>query len=556
MGGSETRDITVNQVGYPVNGRKLAILTGTGGGYRVVDAANGAVVFKGETKDAGWDPVSGAHVHIADFSELTGQGEYRIERTVGSAPNTGDEAPTGVAAGSSGIFAISDKPYKELQRGLLKAFYYYRCGVELTEAFAGPWAHPPCHTSAGIVHGHPERRRFASGGWHDAGDYGKYSGAGAKAVADLLFAYELYPAAFAEPLPLPESDGATPDVLLECKVELDWLLLMQDEDNGGVFHKLTTLQFPPLDTMPEDDLNELYFSPVSATATADFAGVMALAARLYRPFDEEYAALCLAAAEKAWSWLQQHPEVPGFRNPEGISTGEYGDKADSDERYWAAAELYRTTGNAVYHDAFRKLAGLEFSKTELGWTDMGGYGTAAYLLGGEEGANKELYASLKETWLAEAQRLLQQSERDRYRISLREEDYIWGSNMVLMNNAMALLLAERLSGDPQYADCALEHVHYMMGRNVLDISYVTGYGDRPVMYPHHRPSVGDGVADPVPGLVSGGPNRGLQDEYVAELLKGQPAARCFADHELSYATNEVTIYWNSPAVFVAARFNA
>ncbi|MNC34238.1 Cellulose 1,4-beta-cellobiosidase precursor [compost metagenome] len=167
-----------------------------------------------------------------------------------------------------------------------------------------------------------------------------------------------------------------------------------------------------------------------------------------------------------------------------------------------------------------------------------------------------MYASLKQGLLAEADRLVRQSRDDGYRISLREEDYICGSNMLVMNNAMLLLAAEHFSdGEAAYADCALDHLHYLLGRNVLDISYVTGFGDRPVMHPHHRPSVGDGVADPVPGLVSGGPDHGLHDEYVVQHLQGKPAAQCFADHDLSYSTNEVTIYWNSPAVFVTARFN-
>lgn len=96
------------------------------------------------------------------------------------------------------------------------------------------------------------------------------------------------------------------------------------------------------------------------------------------------------------------------------------------------------------------------------------------------------------------------SRKDGFRISLKEVDYIWGSNMLVMNNAMLLLAAEYFSGDSSFAVCALDHLHYLMGRNVLDISYVTGYGDRPVKHPHHRPSVGDHVADPVPGLVSGG----------------------------------------------------
>ncbi|AIQ35224.1 glycoside hydrolase [Paenibacillus sp. FSL R5-0345] len=534
------RTITVNQIGYPVDGEKIAVFSGSGHDFRIVNVDSGDVVFEGVSGAERFDEASGVTVHTGDFSEVSATGRYRIEQGEGIA---------------SASFIISDKPYHELQQGLLKAFYYYRCGVELTEEYAGDWKHKACHTAEGIVYGETERRLDCSGGWHDAGDYGKYSGPGAKAIADLLLAYVLYPSAFVSAIPIPESGGITPDVLLECKVELDWLFKMQDYRTGGVYHKLTTLSFPDLDVMPEADTADLYFSPVSATATGDFAGVMAMAARIYEPFDSAYAKKCLDAATLAWEWLVQHPDAPGFINPPEISTGEYGDGNDKDERYWAAAELYRTTGKEEYHQAVLQLVQLSFSKYSLGWANMGGYGTLAYLLNGEDLADRALYASLREGLLAEAERLAEVSRKDGFRISLKEEDYIWGSNMLVMNNAMLLLAAEYFSGDSSFADCALDHLHYLMGRNVLDISYVTGYGDRPVKHPHHRPSVGDHVADPVPGLVSGGPDRGLHDEYVVEHLQGKPAAQCFVDHELSYSTNEVTIYWNSPAVFVTARFN-
>ncbi|WP_310832746.1 glycoside hydrolase family 9 protein [Paenibacillus pedocola] len=540
MSEQQVRAITVDQIGYSTYGKKIALFTGTEHSFRVVNSETGAVVFKGVSAAAADDKASGARVHAADFSAVTAAGRYFLE--------AGDGAV-------SATFDIADKPYQELQKGLLKAFYYYRCGAELSGGYAGPWGHAACHLAEGTVIGQPELKLDSSGGWHDAGDYGKYSGPGAKAIADLLLAYELYPAAFAGDFTLPESDGKMPDVLLECKVELDFLFKMQEAGSGGVYHKLTTLNFPGLDVMPEDDTSELFFSPVSAAATGDFAGVMAMAARIYKPFDESYADRCLKAAVAGWQWLEQHPEEPGFKNPPQITTGEYGDAEDHDERFWAAAELYRTTGEEVYHKAVQALSRLPFPKFSLGWADMGGYGTLAYLLNGEAQGDVALYTSLKEGLLAEAEQLVQVSNLDGYLISLREEDYIWGSNMLVMNNAMLLLAAEHFSGEARYADCALDHLHYLLGRNVLDISYVTGFGDRPVLHPHHRPSVGDHVEAPVPGLVSGGPDRGLHDEYVLQHLQGKPAAQCFADHELSYSTNEVTIYWNSPAVLVAARFN-
>ncbi|MGG6314014.1 glycoside hydrolase family 9 protein [Paenibacillus macerans] len=535
------RRIAVNQLGYPAEAAKTFVAAGSGGEFEIVDTATGDVVYRGTTSAAAQDEAAGAAVCRGDFSELGTPGTYRIC----------------LNGESSAAFAVGDDPYADLQQGLLKAFYFFRCGMELNERFAGPWKHPACHTAEGIVYDDPSLRLDSRGGWHDAGDYGKYTGPGAKAVADLLLAYEANPRAFARSVPLPESDGRMPDVLHECRYELEWLFKMQDPRSGGAFHKLTTKRFPALDVMPEDDLAELYFLPVSAAATGCLAGVMALAARIYRPFDEAFAGRCLDSARRAWLWLERtpaHPDGPGFQNPADVGTGEYGDASDLDERYWAAAELFRATGEAKYHEAFRRLAALPFGKCELGWADMGGYGTIAYLFGDSAKTDAALHGSLRQELLEEAERLARRCAEDGYLTSLRPEDYIWGSNMVLMNNAMLLLIAGRLSEESRYRELALEHIHYLMGRNVLDTSYVSGFGDRPVRCLHHRPSVGDGVEASVPGLVSGGPNRNLNDDYMMEHLQGKAPAQCFIDHELSYAGNEVTIYWNSPAVFAVSQF--
>ncbi|WP_410771677.1 glycoside hydrolase family 9 protein [Fontibacillus sp. BL9] len=538
MSDTKQRSLSVNQVGYPLHGEKCVISAGKEGTFEVINSDTGEVAYRGETGHSQFDESAGTELCAGDFSALTAPGSYYVR--------LGDAV--------SAPFQLSDNPYAELHRGLLKAFYLFRCGCDLDETYAGPWKHKACHLADGTVYDDPGQKLDSTGGWHDAGDYGQYTVPGAKAVADLLLAYEFYPRTFASQLPIPESDGVMPDVLHECRYELEWLFKMQDDKTGGAFHKLTTKQFPDLNVMPEDDLADLYFLPVSATATGCFAGVMAMASRVYRQFDGSFADRCLKAAKAAWQWLLDHPETPGFKNPQDVSTGEYGDGQDLDERYWAAAELFRTTGDESYHLQFKALAAQQFPKYELGWADMGAYGSIAYLIGDSAMSDQTLYSQLKEGLLAEAYKLVAISSADGYGISLTPADYIWGSNMVVMNRAMLLLIAFRLTGNTQFEDIAIHHVHYLMGRNPLDLSYVTGFGDRPVMHPHHRPSVGDNVAAPVPGLVAGGPNRGLNDDCMMEHLQGKAPAQCFIDDELSYAGNEVTIYWNSPAVFVVSHF--
>lgn len=429
-----------------------------------------------------------------------------------------------------------------------------RCGEELAEPFAGKWGHGACHLGPAHVYGDESRQFDGCGGWHDAGDYGKYIVAAGKAVADLLLAYEWYPQAFQKQIPLPESDDHMPDVLHECKVELDWMMKMQDPLTGGVYHKLTTKQFPPLDCMPEDDTADLVASPISSTATASFAATLALAARIYEPFQSQYAALCMEKAELAWNWLEHHTNYPSFHNPEDVGTGEYGDEEDGDERYWAAAELYRTTGKERYHQAFiEQYHRADYSLYELGWTNMSGYGSISYLTSTRH-KQEDIAEQLHQGFLNKASEFARISQCDGYGISLRPDDYIWGSNMNVFNHAMILLFANSLLDNNSYSGIIAQHIHYIFGTNVFGISYVTGCGSYAMSNPHHRPSVGDGIDEAVPGMLSGGPNKNLQDEYALEHLQGSAPAASFVDHIESYATNEITIYWNSPAVFVLAAF--
>src|SRR5690606_16872426 len=115
------------------------------------------------------------------------------------------------------------------------------------------------------------------------------------------------------------------------------------------------------------------------------------------------------------------------------------------------------------------------------WGDMGGYGTVAYLLNDPGVTDEALRKQLLEGMKLEADRLVEIASKDGYQVTLLPNEYRWGSNMDVMNDAMFLLIAHRLLGHPQYERIALEQIHYLLGRNVLDMSYVSGFGDRYVM---------------------------------------------------------------------------
>lgn len=470
--------------------------------------------------------------YIADISFLQEPGIYFIHTK---------------GAGESDCFVIGDEVYEECLAKALKVFYLQRCGQELPKEYAGEYAHPCCHDTEALIYG-TGRKKEVNGGWHDAGDYGRYVGPGAMAAAQLLLGYEAYEK-LGEFYEGPVADkGVLPPILEEIKYELDWMLKMQNE-KGELYHKVTCREFCGF-VMPEKERDELVISPVSVTATADFAAVCAMAVRFYAPYDKAYADTLEKASRKAYEAMK-HMDMPGgFHNPEEIVTGEYGDACDVDERYWAAAELYKAFGGEEYRKDFEAIA-REKVYEGYGWEDMGSYGNIAYLSSGREldaAVKEKIETSMKER----GETLYQTVSGDGYGAGLKKEEYIWGSNLLVANNGLQLLDAYHLTGERKYYDAAWEQIHYLLGRNPMGICYVTGLGTHPVMKPHHRPSAA--VGRPMPGMLSGGPCDWMADDLTKDLFEGKsvPPAKCFLDMTGSYSTNEITIYWNSALICLLA----
>jgi endoglucanase len=332
---------------------------------------------------------------------------------------------------------------------------------------------------------------------------------------------------------------------------------MQDDD-GGVWHKQTSERFCGF-VMPEKDQFVSYVIGTGAApfksscATADFAAVMAIAGRVYRPFNPAFAAKSLAAAEKAWSWLDKFPNVT-FRNPPGVATGGYGDSDCGDEHLWAAAELARTTSRESYRKYFLEHYS-DYRKAirdaqPQSWANVANLALWTYAFSAE--GDPAAVAAIRQDSLAAADRIVERSGANGYRISMTSRDYIWGSNSVVANYGMQLLVANALHAKPAYVETALENLHYLLGRNTFSLSFVTQVGTNPFRHPHHRPSGADENPEPWPGLLSGGPNRSRQDPAMRKLPADLPPAKMFLDDQEAYAANEVAINWNAPLVFLLA----
>lgn len=520
--------ILTDQTGYKTNSKKTAVFRNVTDQkeFSVVNADTKQIVYTGTLSEPKENVSAGETDCTGDFSQVTESGNYYIQ-----------------CAGldDSYTFTVSENPYSSMLDDSVRMLYLQRCGCSVEDA---DFSHPACHTGSATIYGTSEQIDV-SGGWHDAGDYGRYTVAGAKAVADLLYSYLANPELHSDAIGIPESGNGRADILDETKYELDWMLKMQTS-SGGVYHKVTCENFPGY-VAPEKETAPLIVTPVSTTATADFAGAMALAAEVYQESDPAFAETCLNAAKNAWNFLEQNPNLI-FKNPEDITTGEYGDVVDIDERYWAAAQLWRVTGDTRYLFALESMT----TQTGLDWALVGDYGNIAILTMPGIDQNSEIYTKAKNAVIKQADKFLKTSQNSPYGVS--QTVYNWGSNMTIANSGIILGIAGQMTGNQDYQDAAEAQLHYLLGTNPIGTSFMTGYGTVSPQNPHHRPSMANGTA--MKGMLVGGVNSHLEDSAAKAYCNGLAPALCYVDNSESYSTNEITIYWNSPLTYLLSVMDA
>ncbi|MBO5530924.1 MAG: glycoside hydrolase family 9 protein [Fibrobacter sp.] len=524
----------INQVGYRTGDVKEFTLTDGNGNVEIADAS-GQTVLTVTPKEASYWEASGQSVQLVDFSELKTPGTYSIK--VGGQVVRSD-------------LKVADKTYEDVLKASLKWYYYQRASMALDETYAGQWKRAAGHTNpTARLHSSTGASGTinSSKGWYDAGDYGRYIVNSGITTYTLLSLYEHFPEYFKTLKWNIPAEGNLPDLLAEIKWNLDWMLTMQAAD-GGVYHKLTTLGFPG-DVMPAQDSDPLYVIGKGTAATFDFAAVMAVAARVYKPFDASYASKCLEAAKKAYAWGVQNPNKV-FNNPSDVATGSYADGWLEDEKMFSGTELFVSTGDATYKpdSASGKIPS---------WADVGGlatYGQATHAMefGGIAQAAKDSLLKVADDFVDRAQK--------GFGVVMAGEDFVWGSNAVAGNQGVWLLHAYYLTGEKKYYNAAVKVLDYLLGKNPLDMSFLTGFGTKSAMKPHHRPSTSDKVKDPVPGMIVGGPQPGGEDIgsetwECKDYRTGFPATS-YVDNNCSYASNEVAINWNAPFAYLAGAIEA
>jgi endoglucanase len=559
--------VRVNQVGYLPSSAKIAALpaeTSAPLEWQLYDRA-GRVVAGGQSRAFGEDAAAGELVHQIDFSSVTAAGDgYRLR--VGD-----DESPP---------FAIGKSIYHRMKYDALAFFYLQRSGVPIEMPYAGSAAYvrPPGHPGDKSVACAPEApcsyRLDVSGGWYDAGDHGKYVVDSGFAVWMLQNQYETLSRFgatardFADgTMNIPERKNKRPDLLDEARFNLEFMLRMQvpaGQPLAGMAHlKVHDNRWTPIPTLPDQDTTPRYLRPPTTAATLNLAAAAAQAARIWRPMDPAFAARCLTAAETAFAAALANPHLMSERETPGGGT--YADGGLDDERYWAAAELYITTGKPAYkaeidRSRFASSAasdGAAVSELQMmNWDHVAGLGILSLLVAPSALPAGET-ATLRRRVSAAAARLRGFIDRRGYRMPLPSDlVYVWGSNAGVLDAGIVLGMDYYLTHDPLSARGALDCMDYLLGRNPLAQSYVSGYGARAMRNPHHRVWAhlkNASLPEAPPGAMSGGPNSMMQDPYIRALGKtGCPPQTCYVDNTDSYSTNEVAINWNASLAWLAA----
>lgn len=601
--------VRVNQESYYPYAPKFAVVvfpmdntTGSPGKavdvFYVLSARTHDTAYSGSLGPLRRSANSSLTTRIADFSILTQEGVYEIV------------VP---GLGNSYSFTIGVHAAAAPSRASLKGFYYQRSAMALTPVYAGQWSRPAGHPDTSVLihpsaasEGRPAGTVVAApGGWYDAGDYNKYIVNSGITMGTLLAAYEDFPEYFdtlhTNIPPIAATSGSIhsaesaassfPDILNEALYNLRWMLTMQDPADGGVYNKCTNAGFDGM-VMPGLTKAPRYVVQKGTAATLDFAAVTAQAARILRKFPDQLPGLadsCLRAARRAWSWAIAHPAIPYDQESMNklfepkVMTGGYGDWDFRDEWYWAAVELMVTVTVATPADPAQAKACKKIVEERIGdpaglpgWGNVHGLGDYTLL---------RFRNRLPATWgpaiMTITQHLLQTADNYLAGVSGNAfhtviggtpKDFVWGSNAVAANQGILLINAwlqtrerkdvdrknadgtRRYSDDARkYIDGALDNLDYILGRNATGYCFITGIGSHPTMHPHHRQSVADGIAPPVPGLLAGGPNPGRQDHQHYEFTEPETA---YLDREQAYASNEVAINWNAPLVYLAGALEA
>lgn len=530
-GADDNAAVRTNQIGYFASAQKrCTFIYSCGDLFDVVNKETGNIAYTGAIVGRMENGDTGETDYYGDFTNFREPGTYFIR------------SQTGVI---SHEFTISADPFDDLRDAALRMLSFQRCGMELTD-WAGDLAHPACHMGQSNFY-LTDVMKDTTGGWHDAGDYGRYTQTGTKAVNDLLLSYMTAPELFDDENNGPESGNGVPDILDEARYELEWILKMQD-DGGAFFCKAVSQSFPDDFIAPEDDTAQTLLLAPDTVSTADAVGSLAMAYMAFQEIDHDFAEKCLEAAKAGEHYLATHKDYSFTFNPMGISAGQYLDARDTDGRFTAYMALYAATGEQGYLDSAKGL--YEDDSTVANgftWKDNGMYG--AYLFLASSSGKKddpEFYSTMLAALAQAADNLVNFANGNSYHLC--HGLFAWGSNSDTANYGLTLSLAYQFTGKQIYYQTAVEQMNYLLGKNSLDLCFVSGFGFESPHSQHNRLALSKHASEI--GFLSGGPDASREDNITQALPADTPNAKVYADDYRSYSTNEIAIYYNSALLYL------
>ncbi|WP_303788932.1 glycoside hydrolase family 9 protein [Ruminococcus flavefaciens] len=581
----ERAGILTNQVCYfPDRAKRATLLSDSSKpvDFEVINES-GKTVYEGKSTPFGKDKDSDDEVHVLDFTDLDKEGTYHIEAEDGS---------------ESRDFTIGgSEVYSSLLYDSLNYFYQNRSGIEIesdfissgdTSELARAAGHPKDMAEIEQTWGYSGSSGSidVTGGWYDAGDHGKYVVNGGFSLWLMQNQYETalkygFEDVYADgTMLIPENNNGTPDLLDEARWEMEWMLKMivdSGEYKNMAYHKAHDEKWTALGIAPADDDMKRIVKPPTTAATLNLAACGAQAARLWKDIDSDFAEECLEAAKNAFAAAKKHPDMYAPLD-ESVGGGAYGDTDVEDEFCWAALELFITTGDEDYYDEAaenkffldmpQSLGGGESVDTvgSFDWGNTGGLATLSAALNTDK-FDKGDAEIIQEAIVSAADNFISIEENQGYGVPYgqstlsyndSDEGYIWGSNSFVADNAIVMAYAYLMTDDDSYLDGAIGGMDYLLGRNAMDYSYVTGYGTHAIEYPHHRfwaKQIDDAFPKAPNGVMCGGPNSGMQDPWVqgSGWKKGEiPPQKCYLDNIEAWSVNECTINWNASLAWLTA----
>ncbi|MEN9500997.1 MAG: hypothetical protein RI964_282 [Pseudomonadota bacterium] len=533
----ETTRIAVNQAGYLPHEPKRAIVVYPHSQDPVeLVIANTNMVLKKLTPMTLQKTKEGVTLQWLDFSSVQIAGQYFLRQ--------GDsQSPT---------FTIGEDVYDTAVWLLQRSYYLQRCGVVLQDTITH-LEHAACHTTQAYYArsdavNKAEDMHDVTGGWHDAGDFGKYMATATVTVNRLMSLYLMQPARYQDgDLYIPESSNGKPDLLDEVAYELEWMLKMQRMD-GAVYRKVSGTQWVS-ERKPEEDTAQQYIFGTSSPETAKFTSSMALAARVFREVSPADASRYRTAAENAWAWLEKHPVMEvDWQKSDDNGSGKYLSSEtdtetslefDDDDRLAAAIELYLTTNKTTYRDFIQKnVTDIPYNLFE--WKDASSLSLWHLLTFDHSDALLSLRSVVKTRLLDRARQALAQVQQ--CPLHMANHRFLWGSNKMLAEEGITLLHAWYYTKDPDYFAAALDQVDFLLGRNPFALSFVTSIGEQAVKTPVHL--FGTAIQRTIPGLLVGGPNIIGQDNIVPQ----NQGVMSYVDNPRAYSVNEYAIDYNASLI--------